>query len=148
MGTHTITAEYSGDTYHLLSSSSLTLEVVKISTTTVITPSVNPALAGSLLTITVTVSAPGNGVPTGQVTLYEVVPPGTLSPASHPALATQTLVNGVATFTLAPLSPGMHTLLAVYSGDEHFAAGAPALYDLMVEAWPCHLPFVSTGSQP
>jgi len=143
VGAHAITGEYSGDTYNIPASGALTLEVIQAAATIAISSSANPASSGSPLTVTVTVSAaaPGSGVPTGQVTLYEAA-------TSHPALAAQSLVNGAVTFTIPPLSPGKHTLLAVYSGDEHFAAGAPARYDLMVNAWTCYIPFTAAWRQP
>ncbi|NLG99527.1 MAG: Ig-like domain repeat protein [Chloroflexi bacterium] len=93
---------------------------------------------------------PGGGAPTGKEKLYEAAAPGTMVPASSPALAAQPLVNGTVTFNVLPLYPGKHTLLAIYSDDENFIAGAPARYDLMVKAsaWTCYVPFAAAWKQP
>ncbi len=80
-------------------------------TTTVLTSSLNPALADLpgqdvRLTATVSTTAPGAGTPVGTVTFFD---------GTTPLLVMGTLMNGVASITY-PLSVGKHTLTAVYHG--------------------------------
>ena len=52
-------------------------------------------------------------------------PPGTVDFLDNgTALASVTLTDGQATFTVADLAPGSHTITANYSGDATFAASA------------------------
>ena len=86
--------------------------------------SVNP---GDSVNFSVTVVSPAGGQPTGTVTFRE----GTTD------LDTQTLdASGQASMSKSLLSPGVHTITAIYSGDSNFApssmpidvtvSGAPA----------------------
>ena len=65
-------------------------------------------------TATVTPDARSTGTPTGTVTFEE----GTT------VLGTVPLDNGVATFSIATLAVGSHTITAVYSGDADFATAS------------------------
>ncbi len=104
----------------------------KADTTTVITSSANPVLAGRPVTFTVTVSAvaPASGTPTGSVNLYETISSsgGMREPRARAALASQPLVDGVATFIVPSLTPGAHALIAAYDGDANYAASTSAIY--------------------
>jgi hypothetical protein len=75
------------------------------STTTALNSDVNPSAVGQLVTFTATVSGPFT--PTGSVNFMEGI---TL-------LGTETLVGGVATFSIDTLAFGPHDITAVYSGD-------------------------------
>ncbi|MGH9152509.1 MAG: ice-binding family protein [Acidimicrobiales bacterium] len=92
-------------------------------TSTTISSSANPSDAGQPVTFTGTVSAPGGGTPTGQVTfLDDGIPLGTV-----------TLTNGQATLTAA-LSPGSHTITAVYLGTTGFDNSAsPGLTQVVTQ---------------
>jgi Bacterial Ig-like domain (group 3)/Right handed beta helix region/Periplasmic copper-binding protein (NosD) len=114
-----ITAVYSGDVNTLTSTSSALSEVVNpYSTTTSLTSSLNPSLAGQSVTFTATVSvdSPGAGTPGGTVNFYDGTTLLNATPASL------SLVDGhyVATFATAGLpansAPG-DSITAVYSGD-------------------------------
>ncbi|WBP85190.1 Ig-like domain repeat protein [Kitasatospora cathayae] len=114
VGSHALTAVYSGDTAFSGSTSPVDAQTVNAAdTTTVLTSVPDPSVFGEakVLTATVTVVAPGVGVPTGTVSFFDGV---TL-------LGTGTLVAGVATFTASTLSVGSHALTAVYSGDTAFS---------------------------
>jgi uncharacterized repeat protein (TIGR01451 family) len=115
VGTHTITAEYSGDGNFLGSTGSLDQAVNKASSATTLTSSLNPSVYGQPVTFTATVSAvaPGAGAPSGSVQFLDN---GT--PIGIPVL----LVGGVATMTTATLSVGSHAITAEYSGDGTFLA--------------------------
>jgi len=116
IGSHTITAAYGGDANFLASTStSLTQTVNKDATTTALTSSADPAVAGQPVTFTATVSAiaPGSGTPSGSVTFRDK---GT-------ALQTVTLdATGHAVFTTSLLSQGAHQITAAYGGAASYAA--------------------------
>src|SRR6185503_8068156 len=113
-GTHTITADYSGDVG--FNSSTATLAggqvVNKKATTTVVSSSPNPSNIGESVTLTATVSA-ASGTPTGTVQFkdggVDIGSPQTLNG------------SGVATLNTSFSSSGAHTITAFYSGDGAFA---------------------------
>jgi hypothetical protein len=108
-GAHSITAVYSGDAKDLTSTSAAFSEQVQSATTTTVSSSNLSATHGTAVTLTVSLAdiAPGTGVPTGTVLLYD----GTT------LIGTLTLVNGVATLTTSTLAVDTHGIKAVYQGD-------------------------------
>jgi cyclophilin family peptidyl-prolyl cis-trans isomerase len=111
VGSHTITANYSGDANFSTSSGNApALTVTPAGTTvTVASPTANPTAGKPLtLTATVTATAPGAGHPAGTVTFME----GTTTLGTAP-------VNdqGVATLMTPGLAAGSHTITANYPGD-------------------------------
>jgi Bacterial Ig-like domain (group 3)/FG-GAP-like repeat/FG-GAP repeat len=122
VGTHVLTAVYSGDTTHLGSTSGpVTVTVVsmvtptKVQTVTMLTSSVDPATSGQSVTFTANVIAGTGSVaaPTGIVTFLD----------GSAVLGTKTLVgSGVASFSISSLSVGSHAITASYSGDANSAA--------------------------
>jgi len=114
VGSHSITAIYCGDANDSGSTSNTVTQVVnQDSTTTTLASSIIPSVYGQSVMLTATVSAnsPGSGTPTGTVTFYE----GTTE------LGTGTLSGGVATFSIASLSVGNHSITAIYGGDTNDA---------------------------
>src|SRR5262249_46450309 len=123
VGSHSITAVYSGDIDFLMSTSkAISEKVAKAKTTTTLSSSANPSSVGQPVTFTaiVGVMAPGAGTPTGTVTFKD----------GSTVLGTATLqvVNGVvqATFTTSGLTKGKHTITAVCSGDADFLSSTSA----------------------
>lgn len=116
VGSHTVTAVYSGDTTY--TGSTATAPVVQVvnkaSTATALSDSTNQAGVGQSVafTATVSVNAPGGGIPSGTVTFTDNIS-GTLG--------TGTLSNGVATFSTSSLSAGQHNITATYGGDSNNA---------------------------
>jgi hypothetical protein len=114
-GDHAITAVYGGDPNFDASTSPALNEVInQDATTTTLSVSSNPAVAGQPLTLAATVAAaaPGFGPPTGSVLFLD----------GSTTIGTGTLGgSGVATFTIAAL-PGGHfpTFSAEYLGDGNF----------------------------
>ena len=128
---HAITAVYNGDANFNSAASSAPLEqsVTQAATATAITASPNPSVAGQPVTFTITVSAaaPGAGTPTGTVTLT--------GPSGPIALASNTLVNGKATYTMSPAAAGSLAFTAGYSGDANFQAStSPSLTQVVNRA--------------
>ncbi|MGW2376645.1 Ig-like domain repeat protein, partial [Kitasatospora sp. NPDC001683] len=114
VGSHALTAVYGGDTAFSGSTSPVDAQTVTpAGTVTVLTSAPDPSVFGEpkVLTATVTVVAPGVGVPTGTVSFFD----------GATLLGTGTLVAGVATFTTSGLSVGSHALTAVYGGDTAFS---------------------------
>ena len=115
IGSHSITAAYGGDaTFTASTSAALSQVVNKDATTTALTSSVDPAVDGTPVTFTATVSvtAPGSGTPTGTVTFRD----------KNTAITTVALdASGHASFTTSTLSRGAHQMTAVYSGSANFS---------------------------
>ena len=122
--THTMTAVYSGASgFSASTSANLSQVVNKAGTTTALASSLNPVCAGQPVTLTATVSvvAPGVGVPTGNVNIKD----GTTVIGSNVALDG----SGVAMFTTSSLTAANHNLTAVFNGSANFSTSTstPAL---------------------
>lgn len=129
LGAHSMTAQYDGDASNAASTSSaLTQNVVKKTSTTTLVSSLNPSVFGDSVTLTATVD--GNGNLTGTVTFKEgatVLGSATLVGSGHPQDAV---------LTLSTLSAGSHAIVAEYSGDDNFAASASSTLTQVVNAPP------------
>ena len=115
VGSHTITAVYSGDASNAKSTSFVLTQVVTADpTTTVLTATVNPTLFGESVTFTATVTAnaPGSGTPTGTVAFDD----GTAAIAGCGGV---TLAAGVATCTTTTLNVGGHSISGIYNGSSN-----------------------------
>jgi hypothetical protein len=130
VGTHSLTAVYSGDSDFVTSTSAiLTQKVNKATTTTTLSSSANPSSFGQPVTFTATlgVVAPGAGIPTGMVTFKD----------GNTVLGTATLqvVNGVAQaqFATTGLQKGKHSITAVYGGDADFLTSTSAVLTQTVQ---------------
>jgi hypothetical protein len=116
VGSHAITAIYSGDPDFLGSTSALLQQTINPgSTSTSLASSVNPSVTGQAVTFTatVTVAAPGSGTPTGTVTFLD----GATTIAG--CAAQGVTVAGVAICTTVFVA-GTDAITAVYSGDADF----------------------------
>jgi uncharacterized protein YjdB len=127
VGTHPITAAYSGSSAFATSSSGVVTVTVKpvplTPTSTKLSPSTNPATAGVAVALAASVTST-SGTPTGSVTF--------LDSSSTPArvLGTVGLKNGVATLDHA-FAAGLHRISADYSGDAEFAASSGTLSEVV-----------------
>ena len=106
VGTHGLSAAYSGDSANTPSASSAFSHRVyeALVTSATLSSSATTTVMGSSVTFTATVT--GNN-PTGSITFRDGTTP----------LATVPLVGGTASLTLATLEPGQHAITAEYSGD-------------------------------
>jgi hypothetical protein len=125
VGTHSLTATYSGDMHFQGSASSPILQVVnpavvgQAEAVIALTSTTNPAPSGGSITLTATASANGSGLPTptGLVTFLDegtVLGSGTLD------------ANGAATLTTSTLAAGTHQMTALYTGDANYSGSASA----------------------
>jgi len=112
-GSHTIIASYGGDKDNFTSTSASLTQTVNIaSTTTALSASANPAIAGKTVTLTASVTSNG-GVAAGTVNFYSgnnLLGAGALNGA------------GVATLSTSTLPVGAYTLTAAYQGDSNDTA--------------------------
>jgi hypothetical protein len=119
LGSHAITAVYSGDATYGSNSNALQQTVNQGGTSTSLASSANPAQPGQQVTFTATVIPEGStNAPTGSVTFLD----GTTTLGT----GTLALVSGQyqATFSTSTLASGSHTITAVYGGDSTFAASS------------------------
>ncbi len=115
VGTHALTAQYSGDGTHGKSTSSLLVQkVVTQATTTTLRSSPNPSNDGELVTFSATVKPASSGDPTGSVVFRN----------NGTELGTVAVNKNTATYTTSSLGPGSSPITATYSGDSGFGSSA------------------------
>ena len=117
VGSHNVTASYGGDTNFTTSTSPAVAQVVNQDGASVaVTGAPNPSTFGASATFTATVTSTGTGgTPTGNVTFSDGA-----------AVLGTTAVNGagVATYSTAALTGGVHTINATYAGDTKHSTAA------------------------
>ena len=138
-GTHTIVANYAGDSNITASSSTPVALSVKQLTSVALASSANPTMTLSSMVLTATVSNSGVGQATGTVTFTD----------GSTQLGTATLnANGVASLTVPSLAAGNHPLLASYAGDtENFASTSPGLTE-GIQLRPTTVAITSSDTSP
>jgi hypothetical protein len=119
-GNHTVTADYLGDVNFNISSGTLTggQTVNKANTTTVVSSSDNPSVAGQPVIFTAAVSAvaPGGGIPTGNVQFkIDGFNFGALVALDGSGVATS-----IPTTVQLPVVGSPHVVTANYIGDSNF----------------------------
>ena len=103
--THSLTANYAGDTTYAVSSGSLSDVVqAQVVTTTTLTSGTNPSAPNASVTLTAAVTGSS---PSGNVTFYD----------GAASLGAVGVTAGVATKSVTFTTNGSHTLKAVYAGD-------------------------------
>jgi hypothetical protein len=126
-GEHAVTAAYSGDANDEASKSEPLLQaVVRATTTTSLTSSLNPAPSGAAGNLTVTVDAPAPSVatPIGSAVFRE----------GEAVLADVPLSNGIARLPLKSLAPGTHQIVVSYAGGSNFEPSAGEITQVVVKA--------------
>ncbi len=130
-GTHTITAQYSGDANYAPSTSKpVTVTVSAAASTAALTSSANPSYAGQSVTYTAAVTSSGPA-PTGSL----VFSSGSVT------LATIPLANGSASYSTIFNTAGNQTITASYSGDANTQPSTATVNQAVV-------PAVSVGPGP
>lgn len=116
LGTHSLSAQYVGDSNNGPSTSAAdSVTVTAIPTTTTLSLASSSIAIGASEAMTATVTS-GSGVPTGTVTFFS----GTTS------LGTGTLTNGTATVTTTSTTVGSATITAAYSATGNFGGSTSA----------------------
>jgi hypothetical protein len=121
IGTHTLSAVYNGDSNFTTSTGTDSVLVVNATTTTVTTSDPNPtANPTSSVTLTATVSSTG-GTPTGTVQFYDnliaIGSPVTLDGSGVGTATISTALVQAASSSPDVLTPGLHSISAVYTPD-------------------------------
>lgn len=112
-GNRSVAAVYSGDATFNPSRSANLVQVVKDTTTVLVTSSANPASPGQSVTFTATITTapPFIGYPTGTMTFSDGSTALGTAPVAFP---------GHATYTTTALSVGTHSITGSYGGDSVF----------------------------
>ena len=119
----TLTGSAAGN--YLLPALSATITITPASTATALGNLVASAAAGSALTVTTRVASTAASILIGTVTLLDAATP----------LATIALPpTGLATFSNLSLSPGIHTLTALYNGSANFTPSASTPQQIIILA--------------
>ena len=124
---HSITANYGGDTVFAISSSSVLTQTVNAAgsqaSQATLASSADPSNVGQTVTFTAGVTGTG-GNPTGTVTFRD----------GATLLGTGTIASGAASVSTSAFAVGSHAITASYSGDGTFGASASAPLIQVVEA--------------
>ncbi|WP_162243473.1 Ig-like domain-containing protein [Leifsonia sp. Root4] len=129
VGSHSITANYSGDATNAASTSAAVTVTVTAApvipgpTTTTLSTSTLSAEAGTAIALTASVTG---SAPTGDVEFF----------AGGSSLGTAATASGIATFSVSTLAVGSHAITASYSGDATNAASTSAAVTVTVTAAP------------
>lgn len=122
LGTHSMTAVYSGDGSNSASTSSAVSQVVNKATTTVsLSSTANPSTAGTSITLTATVTGAS---PSGSVNFKD----------GATNLGWGLVASGQASVAVSSLAAGSHSLTAVYSGDTYNGTSTSAAFSQTVNA--------------
>jgi hypothetical protein len=126
VGAYSITAQYSGNTSFLSSTSAaVSATVYSQATTTTLTAFPNPVAPGQTLTLTATVQGNGSTTPAGAVSFMNgstLLGTATLSP------------SGIATLATASLTTGVHSLTAQYAGNGTYFSSTSAALSVTVNS--------------
>jgi hypothetical protein len=123
VGTHNITLSYAGDANVAAASASLSQTIEAATTSVALAASSNLVTYASPLTLTATLTSNG-ATATGTVAFTE----------SGVSLGSSTInAQGIATFSLASLAPGTHTILANYGGDGRASSAASAPVTIVIK---------------
>lgn len=125
VGSHSITAAYKGDTDYAPGASNAVLQVVSQAlTSTAVVAAPNPEIAGGAVAITATVT----------ITVGMAAPSGTVTFSDGTVTLGAVKLSAAGTATVNPvLAPGIHTIVATYSGDADSSGSASAPYPLTVQ---------------
>ena len=121
LGSHSVTAKYSGDSNFTASTSAPVAQSVnQAATSTAVSSNANPSAYGQVVTFTATVAPGYNGTPTGNVTFFD----------GSTSLGNANLAGGIATFNTqaTALNTGSHSITAKYNGDSNFLTSTSAAF--------------------
>jgi hypothetical protein len=124
-GTHMVSASYAGNATNVAGKSNVVNVVVQQATTSTTLTSSNPtAIVGTAVTFTATVASANGPTPTGTVQFTD----GGVALGTGPVGS-----NGQATFTTSSLTPGTHSIAAVYEGNPDDATSTSVAISEVIE---------------
>ena len=140
LGSHSITAVYSGDSADQTSTSNTVVQVVKQTSALSLVSNDNPAHVYDAITFTATANTnpPGGTTPTGSVVFSadsSQLPNGTIA-----------LTNGVASYTTSLLAAGTHAITASYAGDVNNLPGDSNTLSQIVNLAPTSTTLVTSNA--
>ena len=136
LGSHAITANFTGDAEDSPSTSLVTTQVIQNSAVVALTSNAPSIQVGANVILTANVSASG-AQPTGVVVFYD----GTTT------LATVSLsTTGAAVSTISTLAAGTHMLSAVYKGDTNTLPGSSSILSESIVKWPVSIALTSSNA--
>ena len=112
VGTHTITATYSGDSKNGSSTSAPLTEIILYGTITRVTTSQSPSQVGQPVTFTAAVTSRFGRIPDGEMVTFH---------DGKTLLGSAPLSGEIAVLTTSALSAKKHTIKCIYPGDAVFA---------------------------
>jgi len=118
-GTHSVRADYAGDTNYVASSSNTVSQLVKAAATVTLSASANPSIEGQAVTFTSTVTGAA-GAASGTVSFTD-------NGAPLSGCTTLALSSGNATCNAPSLTTGSHAIAAQYSGDGAYGSASASL---------------------
>lgn len=127
VGSHTIGAEYTGDSNFAASNNSLPISVTAASTTTTLSATPSTTIQLQNIVFTATVSAGTSGTPTGTVDFYSgttLLGSANLNP------------QGVATFNDSSLAVGSYSVTATYVGNNNYSTSTSSQVAVTVNPIP------------
>ena len=116
------TANPNGEAYLYRASTGAIQPLSAAATTTTVTSSLNPSVAGQSVTFTAVVTSGSPGTPTGTVTFRRGQTP----------LGTVSMTSGQATYSTSTLPAGSLGITVVYSGDAQFITSTSASLNQVV----------------
>ncbi len=164
VGSHSVVAVYSGDTYYASSTAAtLAVSVAQGSTTTVVSANPNNGTQFVNMTLTAQVTSATSTIPTGSVSFYAgstlLGSSGVNPNTGFATLSDVLLTDPMGNITHSPgsfgLFAGTYKLTAVYSGDSNYATSTSAATNLAINPDPqaftlsyCNVTNVLTGCTP
>jgi len=140
LGSHSITAVYSGSgKYSASTSAPLTQTVMEVATgsklvtATSVSSNQNPSVEGQVVSFTASIYGDA-GIPTGTVTFKN----------GNIILDTVNMADGSATYSTASLGAGAHSITASYNGDQQYESSTSAPFTQTVTALPITPPTTPT----
>ncbi|MGA7155463.1 MAG: Ig-like domain repeat protein [Acidobacteriaceae bacterium] len=124
VGLDSVTAVYGGDSNYSASSVSLMQTVQDVTSQVALTVSQNPAIYATPITFTATVTGNVGEVQWGSVNFMD---------GGAPIGSGVVNANGVVTLTLATLAPGIHSIVASYSGGNGISASSSSPQTLLLQ---------------
>lgn len=129
VGSHSLSAQYSGDSANVAGTSNTAAEEIDPATTlAVLASSSSDVTVGTPITLTATVASNNGPAPTGSVQFVDASGSGEVVLGSVPLSA-----GGMAAMTVSSLDPGVHSLVARYSGDGEDAQSNSASLSQTIE---------------
>jgi len=124
-GTHSLTANYSGNADDAASTATLSLVINQPTTTTTVTAAPAAPIAGTPVVLTAAVAASaGSVIPAGAVTFTDTFNGATVTLGGG---AANLNAKGVATVNVASFAPGTHSIVASFAGDTDDAPSSGTL---------------------